>query len=67
MEVNGQLHAPAALPAGKQYILLHKFIFLVLFSYSSNIFLWEDDFGLDLKEMVRKGVDWMYLAQNRGQ
>jgi hypothetical protein len=26
---------------------------------------WEDDIGMDLREIGRKGVDWIHLAQDR--
>jgi hypothetical protein len=28
---------------------------------------WEDNIRMDLREMVREGVDWMHMAQDREQ
>jgi hypothetical protein len=28
---------------------------------------WENNIGMNLRERKWKGVDWMYLAQDRGQ
>jgi protein-tyrosine phosphatase len=28
---------------------------------------WEDNIGMDLEEIGRKVVDWIHLAQDRGQ